>query len=72
MREIKFINAILVAIIGGWFGIQHFYVRQTVLGVLGVLFFWTGIPAFVAMIQSLVWLFDGKEEFEKKFNKQIN
>ena len=71
MREIKFINAILVAIIGGWFGMQHFYVKQTVLGVLGVVFFWTGIPAIVAMVQSLVWLFNGKEEFEKRFNKQI-
>ena len=72
MREIKFINAILIAIIGGWLGMQHFYVKQTVWGVLGVLFFWTGIPAVVAMVQALVWLFNGKEEFEKQFNKQIN
>lgn len=69
MREIKFYNAILVAFIGGWLGMQHFYVRQTVLGVLGAIFCWTGIPAVVAMVQSLVWLFWGKDEFEKRYNK---
>lgn len=72
MRNVTFINAVLIAILGGWCGIQHFYVKQTVLGVLGILFFWTGIPALVAFIQALVWLFEGKEEFEKKFNKINN
>lgn len=72
MNGIKFWNAVFIAIIGGWLGIQHFYVKQTVLGVLGILFFWTGIPALVALIQCLVWLFNGKEEFEKKFNKINN
>lgn len=69
MREIRFIDAILVAIIGGWCGIQHIYVKQTFLGVLGILFFWTGIPAVVAFVQALVWLFMGKYEFEKRYNK---
>ena len=71
MRETKFYNAVLIAILGGWCGIQHFYVNQTVFGVLGILFFWTGIPAVVALVQALVWLFEGKEEFEKKYNKQV-
>ena len=69
MRETNFYNAVLIAILGGWCGIQHFYVNQKVLGVLGILFFWTGIPALVALIQTLVWLFHGKDEFDKTYNK---
>lgn len=61
--------AIIIALLVGWIGIQHFYVRQTVWGVLGILFCWTGIPYIVAFIQILIWLFNGKEEFNKKFNK---
>lgn len=61
--------AIIIALIGGCFGIQHFYVGQTVAGIFGILFCWTGIPTIVAYIQALVWLFDGKDEFNKKFNK---
>lgn len=72
MREIKFWNAIVIAIIGGWLGLQHLYVRQTVLGVLGILFFWTGIPALVAFIQALTWLFDGKDEFNKKYSASLS
>lgn len=71
MKEKKFWNAVVIAILGGWFGLQHFYLRQTVLGVLGILFFWTGIPALVAFVEALVWLFDGNEEFNKKYNREI-
>jgi TM2 domain-containing membrane protein YozV len=33
-----------------------------------VLFWWTCIPAVVAFIEALVWLFKGEDEFNKKFN----
>ena len=32
-----------------------------------VLFFWTGIPAIVAFIEAVVWLFRGEDEFNKEF-----
>ena len=67
MRKINYWNAIVIAIILGTIGLQHFYVKQTVLGVLGVLFCWTGIPAIVALVQAAVWLFKGENWFNAKY-----
>lgn len=58
---------ILIALLGGVIGLQEFYLKRTVLGVLGVLFFWTGIPTIVAFIEALVWLFRGETEFKKVY-----
>ena len=39
---------ILLALFLGSFGAHHFYLRRNGLGILYVLFFWTGIPAWPA------------------------
>ena len=59
---------IVIAVLGGAFGLQEFYLKHYVLGILGVLFMWTCIPAIVALVEVFVWLFRGKEEFNKKYN----
>lgn len=64
----KFWNFIVIAILGGVIGLQEFYMERYVLGTLGVLFCWTGIPALVAFIEAIVWLFKGEEEFNNKFS----
>lgn len=66
MRK-KFWNFIALSILGGGIGLQEFYAGRTALGILAVLFCWTAIPALVAYIEAIVWLFRGKEEFEKRF-----
>ena len=43
--------AILLALFLGGFGAHHFYLGNTGLGVLYLLFFWTLIPAFVALVE---------------------
>lgn len=43
--------AILLALFLGGFGAHHFYLGRTGLGVLYLVFFWTLIPAFVALIE---------------------
>lgn len=63
----KFWNFIILAMIGGFFGLQEFYRKKVALGVLAVLFCWTCIPALVAWIESVVWLFRGEEEFNKVY-----
>ena len=63
----KFWNFIVLAIVGGFFGLQEFYLERYTLGVLAVIFCWTCIPAFVALIEAIVWLFKGEEAFTKKF-----
>lgn len=42
---------ILLALFLGTFGIHHFYLRQTGLGILYCCFFWTGIPAILGFIE---------------------
>ena len=63
----SFWNFIVLALIGGFIGLQEFYRDNSPLGVLAILFCWTGIPALVAVIEAIVWLFRGEEEFNKLY-----
>lgn len=42
---------ILLALFLGSFGLHHFYLRRTGLGLLYLCFCWTGIPAFLGFIE---------------------
>jgi TM2 domain-containing membrane protein YozV len=42
---------ILLALFLGSFGIHHFYLRRTGLGILYCCFFWTGIPAMLGFFE---------------------
>ena len=42
---------ILLALFLGGFGIHHFYLRRTGLGILYLCFFWTWIPALLGFIE---------------------
>ncbi len=42
---------ILLALFLGTFGVHHFYLRRTGLGILYCCFFWTGITAFLGFIE---------------------
>jgi TM2 domain-containing membrane protein YozV len=42
---------VLFALLLGSFGIHHFYLRRDGLGVLYLIFFWTGIPAFLGFVE---------------------
>jgi TM2 domain-containing membrane protein YozV len=42
---------ILLALFLGTFGIHHFYLRRTGLGILYLCFFWTGIPSMLGFIE---------------------
>jgi TM2 domain-containing membrane protein YozV len=42
---------ILLALFLGVFGIHHFYLRRTGLGILYCCFFWSGIPAILGVIE---------------------
>ena len=58
---------IILCFMGDFIGLQEFYRGKIGLGVFAVLFFWTGIPAIVAFIEAVVWLFRGEYEFNKEF-----
>ena len=42
---------VLFALLLGSFGIHHFYLRRDGLGLLYLIFFWTGIPAFLGFVE---------------------
>jgi TM2 domain-containing membrane protein YozV len=42
---------ILLALFLGSFGVHHFYLRRTGLGIVYLLFFWTGIPSLLGFIE---------------------
>jgi TM2 domain-containing membrane protein YozV len=42
---------ILLALFLGSFGVHHFYLRRTALGIVYLCFFWTGIPAILGFIE---------------------
>jgi len=65
--RINFWCFIVLCFVGGFIGLQEFYRKKVGLGVLAVLFFWTGIPSIVAFIEGLVWLFKGENEFYTKY-----
>ena len=45
---------ILLALFLGGFGIHHFYLRRTGLGILYLCFFWSGIPAILGFYRVLL------------------
>ena len=43
---------VLLAVFLGSFGLHHFYLKQNGLGILYLIFFWTGIPGLVALVEA--------------------
>jgi len=60
-------TAILLTLILGGFGIQHFYLNRPLAGTLSVLFFWTLVPAVVSCVQLIMLLLMSEQEFHKKY-----
>jgi TM2 domain-containing membrane protein YozV len=48
--------AIVLALLLGGFGIHRFYVGPTSWGIAYLVFFWTGIPQFLAWLEAIYWL----------------
>ncbi len=67
-KHLYFWNYILIAIIGGCIGLQNFYTKEYLKGILSVVFCWTCIPYVVSFLKIIIWLFRGEDEFNKKFN----
>jgi len=70
-KRINYWCFIILALFGGFFGLQEFYRGNAGLGILAVLFCWTCIPALVAWIEAIVWLFKGPEIFDMVYNRGL-
>ncbi|RUO23002.1 hypothetical protein CWE09_13810 [Aliidiomarina minuta] len=61
----KVVAGVLALFLGG-FGIHRFYLGQW-WGIFYLLFFWTFIPSFIALIEAIVFLVSGDQQWEQKY-----
>ncbi len=66
----KYVAAIL-AFFFGIFGVHRFYLGQTVLGIIYLFFFWTGIPAIVGLIDAILLLVKDERQFDYQYNREF-
>lgn len=65
-QQVSLLFLLLAFFLGG-VGIHRFYIGNKWIGALYLLFFWTGIPALVAFIEFIVYLFVDTERFEEEY-----
>lgn len=56
MNEVNKVIYIVLALFLGSFGIHKFYARKTGVGILYLIFCWTGIPQILAIIGAILTL----------------
>lgn len=63
--------ATLFAILVGGIGAHRFYLNQIGLGILSLLFCWTGIPAVIGILNGLNFFFMGNARFLREYNRGV-
>jgi TM2 domain-containing membrane protein YozV len=58
----------VLAIFLGGFGAHKFYLGQTGIGILYLLFFWSGIPAIIGLIEGIIYLSMSDSSFAEKYH----
>lgn len=66
----KVVAGILGIFLGG-IGVHKFYMGKIGMGILYLLFCWTGIPAIVGFIEGIVYLCSNDENFQLKNHVRI-
>ena len=61
------VAAILLAFFLGGFGVHKFYLGRVGQGILYLLFFWTFIPAILAIIEMIIYICTNDEDFARKY-----
>lgn len=61
-------TTVLLAFFLGGLGIHRFYLGQSGKGILYLIFCWTFIPAFIALIDFFVFIFMSEDNFNYKYN----
>ena len=59
----------ILAILLGGLGVHKFYLGETGMGILYLLFCWTSIPSLIGLIEGILYLTKSDEEFEKLYIK---
>lgn len=59
----------LFGILLGGIGVHHFYMGNTGLGIVDILFCWTGIPGILGLINGIIYMTESDDKFESRLNK---
>jgi TM2 domain-containing membrane protein YozV len=59
--------AVLLAFFLGWVGAHKFYLGRIGFGFLYLVFFWTGIPAILGIIEAIIYLTMTDHAFAAKY-----
>jgi TM2 domain-containing membrane protein YozV len=62
------VTAGLLALFLGGLGVHKFYLGQTGLGILYLVFCWTGIPAIIALIEGIIYFSTSDISFYQKYH----
>ena len=63
--------ATLLALLLGSFGVHRFYLGNIALGVVYLLFFWTGIPGFIAWLEAIYFLTRSNEDWARTYGGPV-
>jgi TM2 domain-containing membrane protein YozV len=69
IRMKKQTMALTLASTLGVFGVHRFYLDQRTAGLLYLLFCWTGIPALLALIESIVYASTSAQKWADRYNQ---
>ena len=61
------VTAGILAILLGGFGVHKFYLGKVGMGILYLVFCWTGIPGIVGLIEGIIYLTCSDAEFQTKY-----
>ncbi|ANU11872.1 TM2 domain-containing protein [Planococcus antarcticus DSM 14505] len=70
MKNKSKLASALLAIFLGDFGAHKFYLGRPGMGILYLLFFWTGIPAVIGIIEGILYLLQSEETFQEKHGRR--
>jgi TM2 domain-containing membrane protein YozV len=63
------VTAGILAILLGAFGVHKFYLGKVGMGILYLVFCWTGIVPIIALIEGIIYLTCSDSEFQTKYAK---
>jgi TM2 domain-containing membrane protein YozV len=61
----------LFGILLGSLGVHKFYLGKIGMGILYLLFCWTGIPGLVGLIEGILYLTKSDEEWDRQYNSKF-
>ena len=53
----------ILGILLGAFGVHKFYMGKIGIGILYILFCWTGIPSIIGLVEGIIYLTESDEKF---------